>query len=211
MPVLVQVVRAHGLPIDVANDVRVEYDFFIDEAPHQVPAVPGHNQEPVFDYKKNFVQDPVTSRFLNHCANKAIVFRIFGSSAEARKIQAEAEAAKMQPLTPVRPRADVAGGPKPDELPAACAATNVASPLEATATLETIVETPTSEAALPAPVEKMSPGRAHEPQAREDAPLPPAKPTLAQVRRDTEKAVAAIEAGKGSSVTENKSKTCSLL
>mmetsp|Transcript_86459 Transcript_86459/g.241963 ORF Transcript_86459/g.241963 Transcript_86459/m.241963 type:complete len:1156 (+) Transcript_86459:114-3581(+) len=90
MAVLVRVVRAKGLPEELANDVRVEYDFFIDEAPHQVPPLHGHNREPEFNYGHIFVQDPVTSHFLEYCEKKSLVFRVYGTDAQALRLHREA-------------------------------------------------------------------------------------------------------------------------
>jgi len=90
--VLVHVVGASELPEALANDVRVEYNYFIDDRPHQVPAVVGHNVSPEFGYKKTFVQDPVTSRFLEYLQTK-LVFRVYGKDSAA---VAEAEAGRLE-------------------------------------------------------------------------------------------------------------------
>ena len=56
----------------------------------------GNSRNPEFDYKKVFVQDPVTSLFLDRCAKRTIVFRVYGSDPDARKLQAEAAAQVTQ-------------------------------------------------------------------------------------------------------------------
>jgi len=85
---------ASGLPETLANTVRVDYSYFIDEKPHQVPPIPGHNCNPVFDHKHNFVQDPVTSRFLEYLQSK-LVFRVYGRDSSAQAI-ADGQAASRR-------------------------------------------------------------------------------------------------------------------
>merc|ERR1712151_1244032 len=85
MAILVEVIRASGLPGELANDVRVEYEYFVDEKPHQVGPVPGPNCNPEFNYKQTFVQDPVTSRFLEYLQTK-LVFRVYGRDAAAAQM-----------------------------------------------------------------------------------------------------------------------------
>jgi len=82
MKFLVSVPGASGLPEALANDVRVEYNYFIDEKPHKLPTVFGHNCNPDFKYSHTFVQDPVTSRFLEYLQSK-LVFRVYGRDAAA--------------------------------------------------------------------------------------------------------------------------------
>merc|ERR1711871_563210 len=60
MELLVKVISASGLPQELASNVRVEYSYFLEGMPEQVPVVLGHCREPVFNYSKTFVQDPVT-------------------------------------------------------------------------------------------------------------------------------------------------------
>ncbi|CAJ1394427.1 unnamed protein product [Effrenium voratum] len=57
MKFLVSVPGAVGLPEALANDVRVEYNYFIDEKPHLLPTVSGHNVNPEFKYSHTFTQD----------------------------------------------------------------------------------------------------------------------------------------------------------
>lgn len=90
MAVLVHVVRASDLPEALASDVRVEFNYFIDEKAHKVPMVLGHNRNPVFDFKKTFVQDPVTSRFLEYLQSK-LVFSVYGKDVAARALKEEEE------------------------------------------------------------------------------------------------------------------------
>jgi len=85
MSILLKVAHAAELPEELCNDVRVEYDYFIDEKPHQVPRVEGHDRSPKFGYQQTFVQDPVTSRFLEYLRAKTLVFRIYGRDAAAEK------------------------------------------------------------------------------------------------------------------------------
>ncbi|CAK0878741.1 unnamed protein product, partial [Prorocentrum cordatum] len=67
-----QVKGAEGLPADLANDVRVDYNYFIDEKPYCVGPVHGHGCNPEFGYQKTFVQDPVTSRFLEYLQSRLV-------------------------------------------------------------------------------------------------------------------------------------------
>jgi len=250
MEALVRVVRAKGLPQDLSNDVRVEYDFFIDEAPHQVPAFAGHCQDPEFNYEMKFTQI-VTSRFLNHCANKAIVFRVYGFSAEARAIQSEtAVAAKLreQP-TPTRSRTDGAGTPRltprrttprttprdnsrgaaqdncrttprttPQTAPEPQAhdrpavktpSEDVARFQESAAESASDPKVPAASAETKAPLE--TPASPPKKEVQEPGPLSPAPPTLSEVRRETEKAIASADTAENSSASDKKSKACSLL
>lgn len=103
MPIEVQVLRATGLPEELANDVRVEYDYFIDGKPHQVPAVRGHCRDPVFNYKHMFVQDPVTSRFLEYLQT-TMMFRVYGCNLAARDISESGQSehpASEHPASPL--------------------------------------------------------------------------------------------------------------
>jgi len=89
MTVLVQVIRAASLPEELANDVRVEFDFFIDETANKLPVAEGHSRTPEFNYRKIFVQDPVTSRFMEYCDKKQLVFRIYGKDKKADEMAAQ--------------------------------------------------------------------------------------------------------------------------
>jgi len=95
MATQVHIVRASGLPETLANNVRVEYSYFIDEKAHQVPPAPGHNCNPIFDHKHNFVQDPVTSRFLEYLQSK-LVFRVYGCDSSAQAIADEQAALRSE-------------------------------------------------------------------------------------------------------------------
>jgi len=74
------------IPEALANDVRVEFDYFIDDRPHQIPVCSGHSRNPKFDYSKTFVQDPVTSRFLEYLKTKTMVFRVYGRDTQAERV-----------------------------------------------------------------------------------------------------------------------------
>ena len=63
MDTFVRVLCATGLPENLANDVRVEHTYFIDEKPYKVPAVPGHHVNPEFNYSQASMQGPEPSRF----------------------------------------------------------------------------------------------------------------------------------------------------
>jgi hypothetical protein len=89
MSLMLKVLSADQLPESLANDVRVEFDYFIDEKPYKIPLACGHNRNPIFDFEHMFVQDPVTSRFLEYLKSKTLVFRVYGRDVQAEKIQAE--------------------------------------------------------------------------------------------------------------------------
>jgi len=108
MGILLEVKGATDLPEVLANDVWIEYNYFIDDKAHKVPAVPGHNRNPEFGYKQVFIQDPVTSRFLEYLQTK-LVFRVYGKDAAA------VEAAKAPPEVPPEP---VPAEVPPEPLPA---------------------------------------------------------------------------------------------
>lgn len=95
MKFLVSVPGASGLPEALANDVRVEYNYFIDEKPHKLPTVFGHNCNPDFKYSHTFVQDPVTSRFLEYLQSK-LVFRVYGRDAAAAEAAEELSRASIK-------------------------------------------------------------------------------------------------------------------
>ncbi|CAK9114069.1 unnamed protein product, partial [Durusdinium trenchii] len=102
MKFLVRVPQAAGLPEALANDVRVEYSYFIDEKPYLRF---GHNCNPEFKYSHTFVQDPVTSRFLEYLQSK-LVFRVYGrdaGAAEAAEELARKEKPKEAPVSPAPP------------------------------------------------------------------------------------------------------------
>lgn len=217
LPVLIHVVKASGLPEELATDPRVEFDFFIDEAPHQVPAVLGHHCSPELDYKKIFVQDPVTSRFLDHCANKTLVFRVYGSSAEAQAVKREAaEAEAAVAAAAARAAAEAVEQNEEDEaddarLRAAAGGSEGPAPAFAEPPPEGSgpPEPPQVEAPLPGAIAEEAaspPATPAKPAALEATqPTPPA-PSVSQVRREADKAAAAAN-GAGA----QKSKTCALL
>mmetsp|Transcript_104254 Transcript_104254/g.185262 ORF Transcript_104254/g.185262 Transcript_104254/m.185262 type:complete len:1108 (+) Transcript_104254:58-3381(+) len=95
MKILVHVPQASSLPEVLANDVRAEFNYFIDEKPHQLPTVPGHDCDPKFNYKHTFVQDPVTSRFLEYLQSK-LVFRVYGKDSAAAAAAEELQRAKAE-------------------------------------------------------------------------------------------------------------------
>jgi hypothetical protein len=100
MAILVKVVKATGLPAELATDVRVEYTYFIEDCPQQVPPVLGQNCNPVFNYEKTFVQESVTERFKDYLYRDALSFYVYGRSLEAERIiQAETSRAP----SPVEP------------------------------------------------------------------------------------------------------------
>lgn len=88
MVILLKVVRALGLPAELATDVRVEYTYFIEDEPQHVPAVQGFCCDPEFNYEKTFVQDPVTSRFLEYINSQSIAFYVYGRNIAAEQMQA---------------------------------------------------------------------------------------------------------------------------
>jgi len=105
---LLKVVKAADIPEALANDVRVEYNYFVDEKPHRVPAALGHNRNPVFNYTKTFVQDPVTSRFLDYLQSSKLVFRVYGRDTAAESVRDASEAAKSMKETATATNAAVA-------------------------------------------------------------------------------------------------------
>jgi len=88
MSILLKVASAAQLPEALANDVRIEFDYFIDEKPYKIPLAAGHNRNPTFNFETMFVQDPVTSRFLEYLKTKTLVFRVYGRDVQAEKVQA---------------------------------------------------------------------------------------------------------------------------
>lgn len=99
MRLLVRVVRASGLPEALAHDVRVEFDYFMDPAPHRVPGLAGPCTSPVFDFERPFVQDPVTSRFLEYLQSRSMVFRVYGRDACADRVALQRGAAPVAVAT----------------------------------------------------------------------------------------------------------------
>eukprot|EP00930_Biecheleria_cincta_P028372 TRINITY_DN19802_c0_g1_i1.p1 TRINITY_DN19802_c0_g1~~TRINITY_DN19802_c0_g1_i1.p1 ORF type:complete len:1160 (-),score=356.11 TRINITY_DN19802_c0_g1_i1:157-3507(-) len=109
MKILVHVPKAVDLPEALANDVRVEFNYFIDEKPHHFEAEPGHNCFPEFNYKETFIQDPVTSRFLEYLQSK-LVFRVYGkdlgAADAAKEMMRVAEDAKKRREGDARKKAE---------------------------------------------------------------------------------------------------------
>eukprot|EP00927_Polykrikos_kofoidii_P022755 TRINITY_DN2114_c0_g1_i1.p1 TRINITY_DN2114_c0_g1~~TRINITY_DN2114_c0_g1_i1.p1 ORF type:complete len:1118 (+),score=270.95 TRINITY_DN2114_c0_g1_i1:165-3518(+) len=212
MQILLQIVRAKGLPEELANDVRIEYKFFIDDAPHVVPTVPGHSTEPQFDYKQTFEQDPVTSRFMEYCERKALVFKVYGADAAALRLKETLAQQELQ------------------------RAQNAAAQAEAAAEAEAAAGQALAEAAVYRHIEPEMPpaevpGCIPEPHGYEEEaswadpaaqemiaqqeayatvgpePEPSSVPSLAQIRRDQERAVEASGGAGG----DPKSKACAIL
>ncbi|CAJ1424203.1 unnamed protein product [Effrenium voratum] len=117
MKFLVSVPGAVGLPEALANDVRVEYNYFIDEKPHLLPTVSGHNVNPEFKYSHTFTQDPVTSRFLEYLQSK-LVFRVYGRDAAAAAAAEELARAKNRPDPTPAPAAPPVAAPAAAPAPA---------------------------------------------------------------------------------------------
>lgn len=89
MGAAINVVRATGLPENLANDVRAEYCYF-DEKKHQIPVVSGFNPNPEFNSSQQFIQDPVTSRFLEYLQGKLII-NVYGKDGRAIDLAKAAE------------------------------------------------------------------------------------------------------------------------
>jgi len=202
MVVLVHVVRANGLPDDLALDPRVEFEYFLGDIPHQVSPILGHTCDPQFDFKRVLVQDPVTSRFLDHCSKRSIVFRVYGSDADARRLQSEAAAQVRETIG-----LDTSVGST--TVGTMAGVTDVVTALQSNS-LGTSIGFGSSIAltSLPTPH-----GHVREEQSEFDGETPrqaTETPTLSQVRRDVEEVVnsnATGEAAKG----KKKSKACVVL
>jgi hypothetical protein len=205
MTILLKVPNATGLPEALANDVRVEFDYFIDAKPYQVPRVDGRNRDPKFDFTQTFVQDPVTSRFLEYLRTKTLVFRVYGRDTAAEKKLQDAEveaaaaaeaAAKAAAEAELRPKSAAQFGIDgvEDSPPADGAA--LASPM----------------AVPPAapPTASPEPPLAEPPMA-EKQETPKAKaPSLASVRREQEKAETEMQQ-REEPLKKQKSKYCSVM
>jgi len=208
MAILVRIPSASGLPEDLANDVRVEYDYFIDEKPQQVPRLSGHGCDPEFKYEHTFVQDPVTSRFLEYLRAKMLVFRVYGRDVAAEKKQAEADAAVQAAALAAAPAPRVETPPEPSPEPVMQLAEEPlprqeTPPLQDVGTGDVMAEQTAS--APPSPeqhksAEALSPSTAS----------PPKAPSLAEVRRDQEKAAELMDTAPETS-GKPKSKACSIL
>eukprot|EP00931_Biecheleriopsis_adriatica_P076794 TRINITY_DN5046_c0_g1_i1.p1 TRINITY_DN5046_c0_g1~~TRINITY_DN5046_c0_g1_i1.p1 ORF type:complete len:1104 (-),score=351.24 TRINITY_DN5046_c0_g1_i1:229-3540(-) len=200
MKILVAVPQAVGLPEALANDVRAEYNYFIDEKPHHLPTVPGKNCDPEFNYQHTFVQDPVTSRFLEYLQSK-LVFRVYGRDSAA--------AAAAEELT----RLKESESPKKESPPPPVVEEEAA-----------VADEPVSPALPPPPVPVSLPGSIRDADAglREgaagdgspaspEAPAVQPVPSQASLRRAAEDAVTAPPPDPVPVASEKKSKMCAIL
>mmetsp|Transcript_59294 Transcript_59294/g.94120 ORF Transcript_59294/g.94120 Transcript_59294/m.94120 type:complete len:1093 (+) Transcript_59294:45-3323(+) len=94
MTLLLKVLKATDIPKGLSSNVRVEYDWFMQKEPIQVPAFAGSSCNPEFNYENRFVQDPVTSRFKDFLGS-CLVLRVYGESLDA--------AEKASSKTPMKP------------------------------------------------------------------------------------------------------------
>lgn len=183
---MIHVVRASDLPENLANDVRVEYHYFVDEKPHEVPMVLGHNEHPIFNYSKTFVQDPVTSRFLEYLQTK-LVFRVYGKDSSADALNKSVTAAAAAATAPP-PGRQV---PEPITLPSA---TSLQSGSLESGSIEAVSPSRMSPSGLPgaigdagSPAAAAGPGPPGGPTDQGDVLV--AHPSLAAVRRQAEEAL----------------------
>lgn len=203
MAILVRIPHASGLPEDLAHDVRVEYDYFIDEKPQQVPRVLGPGCNPAFNYDCTFVQDPVTSRFLEYLRTKMLVFRIYGRDVAAENMQAEALAAAQAEASALAAQAAASAAAESLEVPLA------AEPLEK---MDTHPQAGLADAGTGDGMAQ--PGTPPDPEQQPGEPSPtassgaPKAPSLSKLRTDAEKAA---EVAEQSPATGKKSKACSIL
>jgi len=200
MAVLLRVPKATGLPETLANDVRVEYDYFIDEQPRQIPPVPGHCCDPDFNYETTIVQDPVTSRFLEYLRNKTLLFRVYGHDSSAAQLldseagQSEAQAAPEEGAA----RDGEPSASADSALAETCGDGTEAQLVARHAALRARMadpQTPTAGAATTVPESPEKPTTA--------------APTVSQVRRQQEEAKCASTMGKEDK--EKTSKVCAIL
>jgi hypothetical protein len=207
-PVLVKVVSASGLPKELANDPRVQFSFFYDGRPHEVPPVFGFNCEPQFNFEKILVQETVTTRFLEYLRSKTLIFHVFGKDSEAMKFQQRpgatpreamnggTSAARSTPrggsgATPRGTSQDTAQGePAPPE-PVPPAIVEFEPEAEMPQELQTS-DSPSAPAQAPEPVEQQ-----------------PKVPSLAEIRQQTEQATKPLESEP--STGGKKSKACCIL
>lgn len=196
---MIHVVRATCLPENLANDVRVEFNYFVDEKPHQVPAVLGHNMNPEFNYSKKFVQDPVTSRFLDYLRTK-LVFRVYGKDLAADSLCKRSEAPLASPPPASPPPALPAPAPSASTLPSE--AGQVPAALLSPAGLPQAA----SDVSFQQPTQPTSPAAVPGAVPESPSAAPQAKTSLAAVRRQAEEAMA--EPRRASS---GKAKTCCIL
>jgi hypothetical protein len=215
MALLLKVPYASQIPEALANEVRVEYDYFIDDKPHRIPCIPGHNRNPKFEYEKTFVQDPVTSRFLEYLKTKTLVFRVYGRDEKARRVST-----LFRPLTgrsvadePCFGGASTVKSSQEALHGDPLVKTNGSSPPASSPLIAPSVESqPNAQASSPVEVEP--PDRESPPAPAADPPMAPATPkadapSISQLRREQEQAAQAREqeAPKG----KQGSKACQIL
>eukprot|EP00440_Ansanella_granifera_P069933 gb/GFBE01075873.1/.p1 GENE.gb/GFBE01075873.1/~~gb/GFBE01075873.1/.p1 ORF type:complete len:1110 (+),score=352.30 gb/GFBE01075873.1/:1-3330(+) len=209
MKILVAVPSAVGLPEALANDVRAEYNYFIDEKPHHLPVVSGHNCNPEFNYKHTFVQDPVTSRFLEYLQSK-LVFRVYGRDSAAAAAAEELARAREKPP------------PAPEAIPSPSAARAVeqeaAAVAEAEAQPEEPVPAPPAPPVLPGTIGEGDAGLREAGAGGEASPGSPAPPpevkqtaSQASLRRAAEDAVTAPPPEPQTVESKKKSSICAIL
>lgn len=198
MSILLKVPSANNLPEALANDVRVEFDYFIDAKPHQISKVEGHSRSPEFNYERRFVQDPVTSRFLEYLKTKALVFRVFGRDLQAEQKHQALQASK--PEVPAVPELEpLVEEPATRPIPQALDDPQPEAP--------GIVPSPEPDPPEFSPMAMGSPAKA----AETPKGAAPDIPTLSQVRREQEKAGEALDRAASDKPPKSKSKACTIL
>jgi hypothetical protein len=80
------ITRAVGLPEALNHNLRLEYQFYLDEELYRVTAVQSVASDAVFKYERVFKIDVVTQRLIDYFKDEAITFNIFGNSAEAQQV-----------------------------------------------------------------------------------------------------------------------------
>lgn len=192
---------AKNLPEHLANDVYLEYDFYLDtdqSALTKVGPVEGFSKDPKFNYERIFSQDPVTQRFLEYLHTGAITFYMHGN--DSRAAQAEKERLAMREarklataaLQPEVPQAAATAEPVSARSAAESHHSAVSAGYNATGTTPTgaaradmvagsesqggIAPAPAPAAEAPAPAVEPAPAPAAEP-----APAPAAEPVPAPI------------------------------
>jgi hypothetical protein len=202
MKILLKVPHASDLPESLANDVRVEFDYFIDERPYQIPKVEGFCCNPKFGYEHRFVQDPVTSRFLEYLRSKTLVFRVYGrDSAAEQKLKDDQESAAAAAAAAAAAKADLECTIVTDTSKSLEDVVNQAE--------ESMAASPIANAEASPRVDSPAAHSAETPMKEVNQETPKA-PSLSQIRREQEKAVADMQ-DQGEVCTKMKSKTCSIL
>mmetsp|Transcript_33352 Transcript_33352/g.74298 ORF Transcript_33352/g.74298 Transcript_33352/m.74298 type:complete len:1101 (+) Transcript_33352:77-3379(+) len=189
MDLMVKVGWAKGLPEELANDVRIEFSYFVDHRPHKVPSVPGHNCDPQFNFEERIVQDPVTSQFLEYLKTKSLVFHVYGRDTAAAKLADQEKGAKSQQQQPAL--ADVA--------PAAAATPSTMPPQTGTSGGSTAQTPPQTQAPPVQAATEMNPTM--NAVAQEPQPIPDHGGQLAQ----------SVEQPPGQRPTQAQSKACCIL